>query len=94
MGQDFEVLARILVRVRTRQDGDELSVRRKRDGANDLGATGERGVHDLLHRFVDDAVVKGLELDFNGAGHGQRANKLVISLPCYLVRNATLFSTR
>ena len=59
----FEVLAGVLVDVRSTDDREAMLVGRQRDRATDRGARAGDSLDDLACRLVDDFVVKRLEAD-------------------------------
>src|SRR5690606_3861096 len=70
VGARLELLAALLVHVRSAEYGEDLLVGRKRDGPADDGAGGLHRADDLLGALVDQRVVVRLELDPNLlAGH-------------------------
>ncbi len=66
MGSGLELVARLLVDVRTLQDGKDLLARWQRDGAADNGARALDGADDLFSALVNQGVVVRLELDSDG----------------------------
>src|SRR5262249_22663626 len=58
---DLELLARLLVDVRRAVDRVPRDVGRQRDRSHHARAGAARGVHDLVRRRVQDAVVERLE---------------------------------
>ena len=63
MGAHFKLLPAILILVGGAENGDDLLLGGKRDGAGYPGARPPGRIHDLLGALVDQVVLVGLELD-------------------------------
>src|SRR5579883_561587 len=61
----FELLTRVFIDERPAQHGELLNARGQRHGAGHGGAGALGGLHDLLGRLVEDAVVERFEADAN-----------------------------
>src|SRR5262245_7383044 len=69
VGAQLELLAALLVDVRTAQHRPALGLDRKRNGTGDLRAGFLHGAHDIGRRLVEDDVVEGFQTNSDFAGH-------------------------
>src|SRR5205085_12190251 len=58
VGADLELLARLLVDVRTAEDRVARDVRGKRDGARHARTRALRGLDDVVRRLVEELVIE------------------------------------
>jgi hypothetical protein len=67
----LEVLARVLVDVRSTDDREAVLVGRQRDRTTDRRVGARHRLDDLARRLVDDLVVERLETDADALSHGR-----------------------
>ena len=65
MGAHLELLARILVHMGALDDGEQVTLRRQRDGTGHLGTRLLSGIDDELRGLVHDLMIVSLEADAN-----------------------------
>src|SRR4051794_17919496 len=72
VGADLELLARLLVDVRSTKDRVTRDMRGERDGARDAGARALGRLDDVVGRLVEKLVIERLEAnaDLRGGSHG------------------------
>ena len=82
VGAALKLLAAVLILMNSAQDGDDLGLRRQRNGAGDLRVGTLCGFDDLLRRLVDQLVIVGLEAD---------TDHFLVARGCHVVSSVTNF---
>ena len=82
VGAALKLLAAVLILMNSAQDGDDLGLRRQRNGAGDLRVGTLCGFDDLLRRLVDQLVILGLEAD---------TDHFLVACGCHVVSSVTNF---